>query len=437
MSTGTFVGEMEFQGQAIQLVLRVQPGVEGNQLVFLDVPQQGAQGIPLEISGDEEKIVLTAKAVGITITLDKFEETSLEGRFSQAGFNVDIAFNRVAETFDRLRREQEPKPPFPYTSKDVEFPGGTEGVTLHGTIVIPEGEGPFPGVALVSGTGPQDRDAMIMGHPIFLVIADHLARNGIASIRFDERGVGKSNGSQVTSTTLDFSKDVLNALALLNKEDKVDSNRVGIIGHSEGSTIAAMAAAESPSVKFVVSIAGPSRSYRDLLLYQLNKNFQAEGLVILANTAPEILGVIARQEPFEKVEKLITEALENETGERIGQIRPIVRAQTLVLFRNLNNPNGRYLLTIKPKEWFARVNVPVLILQGDVDVQVPREEAAGILAALPESTRKISVIEYLPANHLMQTTDDGSATLYGSLPETFSPQALRLITDFILALPKK
>jgi pimeloyl-ACP methyl ester carboxylesterase len=130
-------------------------------------------------------------------------------------------------------------------------------VRLAGTLTLPHANGPFPAVMLISGAGPQDRNYRVFGHKPFLVLADHLTKLGIAVLRVDDRGVGKSTGSFTEATSQDFADDALAGIEYLKTRSEIAHKKIGLLGHSEGGLIAPMVAARSRDVAFVVMMAGP------------------------------------------------------------------------------------------------------------------------------------------------------------------------------------
>ena len=183
------------------------------------------------------------------------------------------------EKVSTLNRPQTPKKPYPYPAEDVTFENKTAGIKLAGTLTLPKGDGPFPAVVLISGSGAQDRDETLFGHKPFLVIADHFARNGIAVLRFDDRGVGKSGGKQEGATSADFATDAHAAVKYLQGRKEIDPKRIGLMGHSEGGLIAPMVAADHPDdVGFIVLLAGPGLPGDEVLRSQLEAILKASGV---------------------------------------------------------------------------------------------------------------------------------------------------------------
>ncbi len=179
----------------------------------------------------------------------------LAGHFTQAGTTLPLALHRVSAPTEKVF-PQTPRPPFPYDVSDVTI-ASSDGVQLAGTLTRPQGPGPFAAVVLLPGSGPHDRNETIFGHRPFWVLADALTRRGIAVLRFDARGVAKSTGSYGKSTTYDFVNDARATVEFLRARADIDKRRVGLLGHSEGTIVAALAAAQSPDVAFLVLLGAP------------------------------------------------------------------------------------------------------------------------------------------------------------------------------------
>ena len=227
----------------------------------MDSPDQGARGIAVsrvELSGSN--VLFEVKAAGGSYTGVLTADASLiDGTWKQSGQGFPVQLKRQEGAFV-LDRPQEPKPPFPYVSIEVTFPNAKANVQLPGTLTVPPGPGPFPGVVLVTGSGPQDRNEELLGHKPFLVIADFLTRSGIAVLRYDDRGVGRSTGTFAKGTTLDFADDAEAAFTFLAARPEVARRRMGILGHSEGGLIGPMVASRNAAVGFLVLLARPRTS---------------------------------------------------------------------------------------------------------------------------------------------------------------------------------
>ena len=226
----------------------------------LDLGGTKIEGIRLTPEGQISATTrLATPAQDYEATLETDGKRQLVCTWSQSGLNVPLVMDSVSEG-EELSRPQNPVEPFPYAVEEVTFSHG-EGenrITLAGTLTRPSEGGPHPTAVMITGSGPQDRDETVMGHKPFWIIADDLARAGVAVLRFDDRGTGESTGDFASATSLDFADDVRAALRYLTTRDDVDAKRLGVIGHSEGGLIAPMVATSGPEAE-LVAFALPER----------------------------------------------------------------------------------------------------------------------------------------------------------------------------------
>ncbi|MCH7513211.1 MAG: alpha/beta hydrolase, partial [Bacteroidetes bacterium] len=275
--TGSWQGTLSVSGTELRLVFHINENDEGALEGTMDSPDQGAYGIALGdiyVNGDSVIILIPnifGSYKGKFTNSENIKDTWNQG---VASFPLDIAFT---EHTDVLLRPQEPQPPYLYEVREVEIFNKAEDITLSGTLTLPEGKGPFPAVILVSGSGPQNRNEEIFGHKPFHVLADYLTRNGIAVLRYDDRGIGKSGGSFGTATTENFATDARAALLHLESYPEISPGLTGIIGHSEGGLIAPMVAAETDEVDFIVMLAGPGLKGEEILILQTRLIAKANG----------------------------------------------------------------------------------------------------------------------------------------------------------------
>ena len=321
--------------------------------------------------------------------------------------------------------------PAPYVEREVHFNNFAAHNQLAGTLSLPRGEGAFPAVVLVSGTGHNTRDEDVWGHKVFLVLADALNREGFAVLRYDKRGVGGSSGDYDAATTADFASDAEAGVAWLKTQAEVDRSRIGVLGHSEGGIIAPAVAATDKSVAFVVMIAGPCIRGDRLFVLQSAMTAKAYG-------APE--DYIARRKVFDEqlYSAILSAPSESAALDRAKALVAQGVADKLVdaneaesLPSDDTRPWERYFLGYDPAPTLARLTVPVLVLNGSLDVQVPAKEN---LAAAREALRnnlKATVIELPGMNHLLQDAKTGAPSEYNDIEETMSPAALKLIADWL------
>ncbi|AXC10048.1 hypothetical protein ACPOL_0681 [Acidisarcina polymorpha] len=321
--------------------------------------------------------------------------------------------------------------PRPYREQDIRFDNPAGHNQLAGTLSVPNGKGPFPAVVLISGTGHNTRDEDVWGHKIFLVLADALNRKGIAVLRYDKRGVGGSTGDYDAATTVDFTSDAEAAATWLKTQPEIDPHHVGVLGHSEGGIIAPAVAVGDRSVAFVVMIAGPAIRGDKLFVLQSAATAKTYG-------APD--GYIAKrrvfdQELYDAIVAAPSDAIALDRARAIvarGVAAKVIdpnEADTLP--QDDARPWERYFLAYDPAPTLASLKVPVLALNGSLDVQVPaREDLAAAREALKNNTNS-TVIELSGMNHLLQDAKTGSPNEYNDIEETMSPTALKIICDWV------
>lgn len=254
---GIWQGNLKIQGTELRLIFRIQKEADGSYSATFDSPDQGAENISMDsavvVKG---QIVLTFKQAGLqVIGRIQPEGQQMLATLKQAGMELPLELKRV-EKVEKPNRPQLPQKPYPYKSDEVTYQNEMAGITISGTITLPEGAGPFPAVLLITGSGAQDRDESIFEHKPFLVLADFLTRQGIAVLRCDDRGMGGTTGSLGDSTTADLAQDTLAGVTFLKERKEIDPLQIGLIGHSEGGIIAPLAASLSKDIAFIVLLAG-------------------------------------------------------------------------------------------------------------------------------------------------------------------------------------
>lgn len=411
---------------------------------------QGNAEIPItkgSLVKNEVKLSMPSVGATYTGTLNE-KKDELTGIFQQGPNKLPLSLKKVA-SITTLRRPQEPKPPFPYKSEEVSYESIPGKVKIAGTLTIPPGNGPHPAVLLITGSGQQDRDESLLGHKPFLVLADALTRRGIAVLRVDDRGIGKSTGDFVNSTSFDFAEDVLAGVGFLKTRKEVDSKRIGLIGHSEGGIIAPIVATKTNDVAFIVLLAGTGLTGEEILYLQGRLIAQAAGakkdeLDRSEAIQRKLFALIKAEKPStELVAKLKTlymkelEQLsdaEKKEVEKAGGM-PVVQAQ-LAAFAY---PWFKAFLFHDPRTVLAQVKCPVLALNGELDLQVPwKENLDAIRTTLEKSGHKTHTIKAFPKlNHLFQSCTTGAPTEYGKIEETMNEEVLKTVGDWILALPAR
>jgi uncharacterized protein len=327
-------------------------------------------------------------------------------------------------------RSQTPKSPFPYSEEEVAYPNPqAAGVFLAGTFTKPSGAGPFPAVLLIAGAGPQDRDETTAGHKPFLVFADYLTRRGVAVLRTDKRGSGKSTGQYETSTTGDFASDAEAGVRYLLTRPEVNSKHLGLIGHGEGGIIAPLVAVKMPQVSFLVLIGGTGLPGEQVLLEQTERAEKA------AHIPPE--QIKADKKIGGMLYKMVREG-RSEAELRVALLnlpeddRPFIPYWQHQLHR-LESPWLRWFLAHDPATTLEKVKCPVLALDGEKDMHlVPEQNMSAMKGAFARGGNRDLTLEILPGlNHLLQPAKTGLGWEYATIPETISPAALNLIGDWV------
>lgn len=319
----------------------------------------------------------------------------------------------------------------PYLERDVRFSNPTGHIELAGTLSVPSGKGPFAAVVLISGTGQNTRDEDVWRHKIFLVLADAMTRSGIAVLRYDKRGVGGSTGDYDAATTVDFTSDAEAAVTWLMTQPEIDPHRVGVLGHSEGGIIAPAVAAEERGVAFVVMIAGPTirgdklfvlQSAMTAKTYGAPDDYIAKRKIFDHSLYDAIISAPSDQVALERAKAIVAQGVAD-------KIIDADEAKTLP--QDDTRPWERYFLAYDPAPTLASLKVPVLALNGALDVQVPaRENLAATREALKGSPNA-TIIELPGMNHLLQEARTGSPNEYNDIEETMSPTALKIITEWV------
>ena len=344
-----------------------------------------------------------------------------------------------------LKRLQMPKGPFPYQEIQVAFPNKAAGNSLAGTLTLPKGDGPFSVVVLISGSGAQDRDETLLGHKPFLVLADDVTRRGVGVLRFDDRGVGGSTGDHGKATSADFATDVEAAVEFLKTRKDVNPKKIGLMGHSEGGLIAPMVAAKIPDdVAFIVLLAGPGVPGDEILAEQsalIMKAMGQDSAVIERGvaTSKKIYNILRTEKDEETIKTslaaLVKETVENLTdAERKEMGADPAKAVTAQL-ASIQSPWFRYFLTYDPRPTLAKVKCPVLAVNGEKDLQVPPGQNLPEIEKAVKSggNDKITIKQFPGLNHLFQTSKTGAPSEYAKIEETFSPDALKVIGEWIVA----
>ena len=383
---GDWMGKLNLGPQSLTIVLHVNCDAQGEVECTLDSPDQGAKGIAVEIdycSSDSISVSLASLALSFQ---GKLKGDEIVGTFTQ-GQSFPLVLERGEE---KLNRPQNPVAPYPYKTEEVTFKNVADGATLVGTLSYPIGykKGQTPVVLMVTGSGQENRDEEIFDHKPFLVIADYLAQHGVATLRYDDRGFGKSTGGDVGhATTLDFMRDAASGIDFLRASKQF--SRVGILGHSEGGSIAFMLGAKG-KVDFVISMAGVGVKGDTALTAQANKILELTGQSMRYSTHQYRMNAIIKRSPW------------------------------------LN-----FFIDYDPSADISKTLCPVMAINGSRDIQVISSlNLAGIKAHLKPNPKNI-IKEYPSLNHLFQHCKTGNVSEYRMIEETISPEVLEDIVRFV------
>ena len=431
---GAWLGKLDESFGGLRLQFHI-ANMEDGLSCTLDSLDQGAKGIPVtSITRDGPTLKIDMKSLGASYEgkIDDKREV-IDGTFTQMGKSSPLKLTRVKEGASlEPKRPQVPVKPYPYGEEEVvvENPKA-QGVKLAGTLTIPPGKGPFTAVILITGSGAQDRDESLMGHQPFLILADALTRKGIEVLRVDDRGFAKSTGNFATATSADFATDAEAEIAFLKTRPEVNPKKIGLIGHSEGGLIAPMIAARNPDVAFIVMMAGPGVAGDQILIAQQQAlaklaGVGAEKLEKSGKLQGELLALIKQAPPSvsdTELAKQVEEKLKTE----------VPQAQAAMMAKQVTGPWFRYFLAYDPAPTLAKVQCPVLAINGELDLQVPpKQNLPPIRKALEDGHNKDFEVMELPGlNHLFQTAKTGSPSEYASIEETMSPKALDIITTWV------
>ncbi len=436
---GEWNGVLSIQGTQLRLVFHISQ----NDTVYtstMDSPDQGAKGIPVTTTTFKDGVLTLGIPAGGIVYTGEYKDSSVVGVFTQNGRGFPLTLTREAAEKAKLNRPQEPVEPYPYHSENVTFENREAEIELAGTLTLPKKEGVFPAVILISGSGPQDRNEELMGHKPFLVISDYLTRNGIAVLRYDDRGVGESKGDFGAATSADFAGDVAGAVAYLKTRKEIDPAKIGLIGHSEGGMIAPMVASESEDVGFIVLLAGSGIRGDKLILLQeelINRisGKKEEEIAASLQTSARVYDAIIGTEDNEALKSTLQAILEESIAAGYVKIPDgsdkdkFIRQQ----LQSYTSPWVRYFLEHNPAGVLEKVKCPVLAVNGEKDLQVPpKENLSAIKNALEKGGNKhVTITEYPNLNHLFQESDTGSPMEYAAIEQTFSPEVLKDITEWI------
>lgn len=404
---GTWNGELNVMGNKVPLVFNF-----STNGCTIDSPSQGVNGIQAEKTvKDDGTISVKVGMIGATFE-GKMTDGEIKGTYVQNGFQLPLTLKPGKLV---VKRPQTPVPPFPYKEESVSFTNAQ--YTFNGTLTLPENYTKnTPVVLMVTGSGQQDRDEELFSHKPFAVIADALARQGIASLRYDDRGWGDKSVNFADFTTDDFRQDAAAALPLLRKR----FNKVGILGHSEGGTIAMMLAAEGKA-DFIVSLAGMAISGKETLIMQNRQAMTAIGLP--KETVDSYCNSISKA-----LDEIASGKKANEIN--IDDVPVALKPVTIKALQQADTPYIRHFLTVDAGKLLPEIKCPVLALNGTKDTQVDCDaNTTRIEKGLANCKHSIKKIDGV--NHLFQHCNTGIVTEYQQIEETIAPEVLQVVAKWI------
>jgi len=439
--TGEWNGVLKVQGIQLRLVFHITKNDTGYSAT-MDSPDQGAKDIPMsKVTYENQVLTIDMAAAQIEYTGKPDSAGVVVGTFTQAGQSLPLNLTHKAVKTAELKRPQDPVKPYPYYQEEVSIENAKDNLTLAGTLTLPQREGKFPAVILITGSGPQNRDEELMGHRPFLVLSDYLTRNGIVVLRCDDRGTFGSKGDFAKSTTFDFATDVEAEIRYLMTRKEIDHERIGLIGHSEGGIIAPLVALSNKNVRFIVLMAGTGISGDKLLLLQQELIGRASGikeddLKETADINRGLYDLIIQSNRPDSLNKQLTDYIKFRIRNAKNKDMPKGMTEDDIVkqeLAQLSTPWIQCFIRYNPLITLERVKCPVLAINGSKDLQVPSKvNLPAIEKALEKGGNKRVTIKELPGlNHLFQECTTGLPKEYSEIEQTISPVALETITSWI------
>ncbi len=439
--TGEWNGVLSVQGMKLRLVFHILKTDNGYSAT-MDSPDQGAKGIAMtDVNFENNNLKMELKAAQIVYSGIFNNSDSIKGTFTQAGQKFSMDLSRKAVAVEKPRRIQEPVKPYTYISEDIKFENIKDNVVLAGTFTKPNAKGKFPVVILISGSGPQNRDEELLGHKPFLVLSDYLTRNGIAVLRYDDRGSFASTGNFTVATSFDFANDVEAAIQYLKTRKDIDPLKIGLIGHSEGGLIAPIVASRNKNVSFIILMAGPGIKGADILLLQQEligraNGMKEENIQKTRQINSEIFRLADQISNTDSLKVKISgylNSVKNEIAELDTTAEKTDNAMIEAQIKQLLSPWMLNFIRYNPSPVLEKIKCPVLAVIGSKDLQVPANPNLKAIekALLKAGNKDFTVKELTGLNHLFQECKTGSPNEYVSIEQTISPVALDTILNWI------
>ncbi len=426
---GVWEGKMEAAGQTLTLTFYIDEK-EGQFSSLMDVKEQMIRKMPTTRTTFQKKSLTIAILRLGALFEGSYKKGVITGVFKQSGLEFPLTL-MPKDTVKR--RPQNPVKPYPYQEEEVMFENEKAGVKLSGTLTYPSSGSAFSAVVLISGSGAQNRNSSVFGHDIFRVIADYLTRNGIAVLRYDDRGAGQSEGIYEDAFLQDFAEDAMSGVAYLKSRKEIDPNRVGVVGHSEGGAITFMLGGQHPELSFIISLAGPAIDGNTLMVLQRAAIGKASGVseqaIAKNEKLLEAMNALILKYGVDSVRRNAKRYLSElpETGNLNSTQREYLASQLIWIA----SPEMQSLKQYDPTEDLRKIVCPTFALYGEKDLQVPAAVNAETIQKIgnPHITTKI----YPALNHIFQHATTGLPNEYEEIEETFSTDVLEEMVRWIKA----
>ena len=446
--TGNWEGTLNIQGTELPIIFHIKIDSTHNLSATFDSPKQNAYNLPCsDVLVKEDSLFLIMKMVnGKYEGLLSADKKTATGKWFQGAGSLPLDIKKTSDmaTTKEFKRPQTPKPPFTYQSDDVSYFNADKSIQFGATFTSPSKAAGkrYPAVLLITGSGKQDRDETIFDHKSFAVIADELTKNGIAVLRVDDRGTGKTTGNFNTATTADFAKDAAAGINYLKTLPTVDTANIGIIGHSEGGLIAPMLASERTDIKFIVLLAGPGQPIINLMESQAVDVAAAAGVPmadlelyrpLYRNIVTAILSEKDATTATTKATDVFKYWQQKTDAKVVLNTTGVTDEKTKTAFissfvKQLQQPWFSYFMQFDPGKYLSKVTCKVLAINGENDIQVA---AKANLAAIKKSIPAATIHSMPGLNHLFQHCVKCTVDEYAEIEETFSQEVLQLMTDWI------
>jgi alpha/beta superfamily hydrolase len=444
--TGAWYGALKVQGTQMRLVFNINKSETGYSAT-MDSPDQGVKGIKVSAVTFENGRLKIEVSMAKIEYIGELNNNEIVGNFKQGSMALPMNLSKEKIEKKVTVRPQEPSKPYPYYSEEITFDNKKANISLAGTLTLPKKEGSnYQVVVLITGSGPQNRDEELLGHKPFLVISDYLTKNGIAVLRYDDRGIGKSKGKFSTATTADFADDAEAAIAYLKTRTEINKQKIGLMGHSEGGTIAPMIAARNKDVNFIVMLAGSAIRGDKLLLLQKELIERVGGTseaVIKKGQAVNkgAFDIILKSTNDETLKKDLTNYYTQILKDSANSTKPKDMSDEAFINAQVKDLTGawwQYFIKYDPAIALQKVKCAVIAVNGEKDLQVPpKQNLQAIQVALKKAGNKNFTTKEFPGlNHLFQECKTGSPDEYAEIEQTFSPVVLDEITKWILSKVK-